>query len=611
MAFTLVTSAAASSIEVEIDEIDQTLDSQTEDVTDKPTVRASKKKRIYWEDYEVTEVKGKKRAKCNYCPKSYACDSREVGTKNVLRHWESCKYNPRNQGEGTQTQITLENCGDRTVKIKNWKYDPKDIRDSVVEMIIIDEEPFKAVEKRGFRKAFSTAQPLYTMISRHTVRREVYSLYLKERDKLKELLSTSCVSVCLTTDTWTSITNDNYTCVTAHWVDDKWTLQKRIINFCLSDSHAGESIGRAIEDCLRFWDLSHKLLTVTVDNVGSNDVACRYVKDKLKNIEASMTKGKYLHVRCAAHIINLIVQDGITVGGDHIAKVRAMVKFVRGSSSRKNAFINLAESIQVQYTSSLKTDLPTRWNSTYLMLESVMKYRSVFERMQIPALLEGTALGPMTTDDWERCECLMRFLKGFYDLTTRMSGSLYVTSNYLIFHILMCSRLLKELMESDYDDMKAMGVEMKKKFDKYFGDFKKLNLLLFVAALLDPQHKMRGVTSVLKGLFGEREVHTMVNAVKDFAFNLFDKYKGSFSAIDNQGSQGYQSGKDEEAAWLNLVVEEENECEDGLRSEFDLYLVDRSEHKNTPVLEWWAKKVSYSCKDGSRYSSHSHIDRSF
>lgn len=39
-------------------------------------------------------------------------------------------------------------------------------------------------------------------------------------------VSYSKSSVCLTTDTWTSIQRINYMCITAHFIDGSWTLKK-------------------------------------------------------------------------------------------------------------------------------------------------------------------------------------------------------------------------------------------------------------------------------------------------------------------------------------------------------------------------------------------------
>lgn len=62
-------------------------------------------------------------------------------------------------------------------------------------------------------------------------------------------------TVCLTTDTWSSVQNINYMCLTAHWINDDWVLQKKILNFCPIENHRGETIGSLVYECIENWGL--------------------------------------------------------------------------------------------------------------------------------------------------------------------------------------------------------------------------------------------------------------------------------------------------------------------------------------------------------------------
>ena len=56
-----------------------------------------------------------------------------------------------------------------------------------------------------------------------------------------------------------------------------------------------------------------------------------------------MLHEKYLHMRCIAHIANLIVNDEIKELGSLIARVRSAMKYVRSSPSRLQNFKNCVE----------------------------------------------------------------------------------------------------------------------------------------------------------------------------------------------------------------------------------------------------------------------------
>ena len=57
-----------------------------------------------------------------------------------------------------------------------------------------------------------------------------------------------------------------------------------------------------------------------------------------------------------------------------------MVKYVRSSSSRARNFLKCVEMQKIECDKMLSLDVPTRWNSTYLMLDTTEKFEKAFER---------------------------------------------------------------------------------------------------------------------------------------------------------------------------------------------------------------------------------------
>lgn len=103
---------------------------------------------------------------------------------------------------------------------------------------------------------------------------------------------------------------------------------KKIINFCPISSHK-QAISKVVETCLEYWEIKEKLFIVSVDNASSNDVACAHLKKLVQRKKANcVNDGKYVHVRCIAHIINLIVWDGIKEHGVCI-DIRHTMKYVK------------------------------------------------------------------------------------------------------------------------------------------------------------------------------------------------------------------------------------------------------------------------------------------
>ena len=90
-----------------------------------------------------------------------------------------------------------------------------------------------------------------------------------------------------------------------------------------------------------------------------------------------------MHLRCVAHILNLIVQDGLTEYHDSISKVREVVRYVRASPARIQKLQECAKQAKITSKTTICLGVGTRWNSTYLILDVAEKYQKAFERMEM------------------------------------------------------------------------------------------------------------------------------------------------------------------------------------------------------------------------------------
>ncbi|XP_052482956.1 putative AC transposase [Gossypium raimondii] len=407
--------------------------SQTKGTTGKR--KATQRSEVWSHFTKIINSEGASKAKCNYCQKEFCCDMKKNGTRSLKYHIGSCKKNPSNVVDNSQGQLVLprKRFEGGEGNLSTWRFDQEACRKGLAQMIVIDELPFKFVESEGFKKFMFVASPRFHIPSRTTMTRDVYQLYLDERIKIKQLLRSSCSRVCLTTHTWTSLQRVNYLCITAHFIDNDWKFNKKILNFFPISSHKGESIGMVIEKCLLNWGIG-KLFTVTVDNASSNDVAIGYLRKKFNPRGGLVQNGKYLHMRCMAHIVNFIVVEGLKEMNKSVERVRGLLDM---------------------------------WNSTYLMLDTAQNIERAFERFEeqdtnFRAELERGEGWP-SVDDWDNVRNLRDFLEHFYEVILRISGTSYVT---------------------------VMAIKMKEKYDKYWGDIDKMNLLMFVACILDPRQKL-------------------------------------------------------------------------------------------------------------------------
>uniref|UniRef100_A0A803LDR0 hAT-like transposase RNase-H fold domain-containing protein n=1 Tax=Chenopodium quinoa TaxID=63459 RepID=A0A803LDR0_CHEQI len=141
-------------------------------------------------------------------------------------------------------------------------------------------------------------------------------------------------------------------------------------------------------------------------------------------------------------------------------------------------------------------DVATRWNSTYLMLEGALAYRRAFDLLECS---DGGKFryelhksdGVPEPSNWDRVASFLPLLKIFYDATLRVSGSLYITSNVYLQELIGISVLIKKKVLSNDVGVSLMANGMKKKHDKYWENVDdNVNLLLYIAVILDPRRKM-------------------------------------------------------------------------------------------------------------------------
>ena len=81
-------------------------------------------------------------------------------------------------------------------------------------------------------------------------------------------------------------------------------------------------------------------------------------------------------------------------------------------------------------------------------------------------------------------------MKVFYDVTIKIYGSLYSTGNLYFQQLCSVCKHVLEYAGSPNHLVSAMASKMKIKYDKYCGNFEKINMLLFVIVVLDPRYKM-------------------------------------------------------------------------------------------------------------------------
>jgi hypothetical protein len=262
----------------------------------------------------------------------------------------------------------------------------------------------------------------------------------------------------------------------------------------MESPHNAQCMFNVILKCIQEWNIEDKIFSITLDNASVNTSMIDLLRPNLMLKKMLPCEGRLFHVHCTAHVINL-VQDGLKQIGGIVNNIRESVKYIQSSQSRKERFEEIVVQVGITRGSQPNIDVSSRWNSTYLMLESAYPLRLAFDELSKQDNNYQTAPSKI---QWEQSRVICNFLKTFYLATNVVSGSSYPTAN-LAFHELWKIKLAMD-KESDTKDqlIAAMVTEMKKKFKRYW-DISFLSLSIPV--ILDPRFKYSYVDFRLKQAF--------------------------------------------------------------------------------------------------------------
>ncbi|KAK5777034.1 hypothetical protein PVK06_044999 [Gossypium arboreum] len=126
----------------------------------------------------------------------------------------------------------------------------------------------------------------------------------------------------------------------------------------------------------------NKLFTITIDNASSNDVAIGYLRKKFNPRGGLIQNGKYLHMRCMAHIVNFIVVEGLKEMNKSVERVKGAFRYARQSPAILQKFKECVVVEKIECKKMLCLDVCTRWNSTYLMFDTAQNFKRAFERFE-------------------------------------------------------------------------------------------------------------------------------------------------------------------------------------------------------------------------------------
>lgn len=380
----------------------------------------------------------------------------------------------------------------------------------LVRLIVKEYQPFSVVDDPKFRKFVQMLCPGYKLPSRKTVSNSLIpQAYNKTKDEVNKKID-DAFAVCVTTDSWTSVNTSNFTAITVHWLNEETKLCSCLLD-CVeyNERHTAENLAKLFQEKFEEWGIQNKISAIVTDNAA--------------NVVAAVRHGKWGHLACFAHTINLVVQNGLKEINGSLFKFRRVVEFFKRSS---NALAKLNQT-QEQMTLpilKLKIDVCTRWNSTWDMLSRLLERKDAI--LATLAILDRSKYFDLTAKDWEIAEIAVNVLRIFYDVTNEVSAEKHITISKQILLVDAIEGHLRTFVprfegRTDVEEIKKMTLTFQKEIVNRFrsaDDKPKTNLqrneLVSQATLLDPRFKKFGFIDSDRAKEAYNALQVMASSIK-------------------------------------------------------------------------------------------------
>ncbi|CAH9080539.1 unnamed protein product [Cuscuta europaea] len=198
-------------------------------------------------------------------------------------------------------------------------------------------------------------------------------------------------------------------------------MHKRVLAFReFNDRHTADNIYILIERILIEYNLIGKVFIVGFDNASNNTTVIPRLRELCG---ASTLMGRFFHQRCACHILNLCVQDGLAALRNALEVVKGGIKLIWASTPLKMQWWQYLKDRRVNDCVFPK-DLSIRWNSTYNLIQVLIRYKDHF-----PAFLRQSCNYIINTADIDTCEKIVNVLPYFNNATQTFSHVYKPTAN--------------------------------------------------------------------------------------------------------------------------------------------------------------------------------------
>ena len=231
--------------------------------------------------------------------------------------------------------------------------------------------------------------------------------FVSWKEKIINILANNTSRFSFTTDIWTSPTTIPYMTVTVHFIDNNFKLCTYILDFIVfKDQHSGYEISNLFSNVISDFNLQGRTMGITTDNASNNDVFIQELLDKNYLLSPES------HIRCFAHVLNLVAQEITSEIRTSIDNLREIIKIIRTSPRILEQFKKICEETDIKYVKQI-LDVVTRWNSTFEMLSTALQLKIPLQRIIQKLFDEDRIETDISAGEWVDIEAISNFLIPF------------------------------------------------------------------------------------------------------------------------------------------------------------------------------------------------------
>lgn len=381
----------------------------------------------------------------------------------------------------------------------------KEIDKQLVAMITKEYHPFSIVEDPEFKKLVNVLCPSYQLPTRKTLTQSLITGHYNLVHEIVMRRLERAFAVCITVDGWTSRNNDTFYAMTAHYIVEEPNSVKLSSDLlgCVpsTERSTADNICKKVRNMLSEWQIENKTTVIVSDNAA--------------NMIASIRLGGWRHWGCFAHCLNLVVQSGLKDINHITKKKKSTVSFFRRSSYASCQLKATQEKMQLPVL-KLKTDVPTRWNSTFLMMQRILSTKVavvatlaiIGNKFQAPSDGDENEIIPMTNHDWQIAEESINVLEIFDIITNVISAEKKVTASAVMIFYKQITKHLVAIVDNNIilPETKKLAETLLNLSRKRFESVED-NELIAQCTILDPRFKKYGFVSEAKYQKHLRAIH--------------------------------------------------------------------------------------------------------